>query len=127
MSEKVKIKSCIDTGKKAKNGNPIINIELEDGRKGAAFDSLFLGLDLKSENEIEIKEAPDYEGQKRYYFHIPGKKSASGSKFSKDWTLEKRRISLECAINAINKTDKQFSSDNIIELSKKFFAYLNEK
>ena len=126
MSEKVKIKSCIDTGKKAKNGNPIINIELSDGRKGAAFDSLFLGLDLNSENEIEIKEAPEYEGQKRYYFSIPGQKK--GSNFSKDWTLEKRRISLECAIESLKLSDKKdITSNQIIELSRKFYSYLNEK
>lgn len=125
MSEKVKIKSCIDTGKKAKNGNPIINIELENGKKGAAFDSAFLGLSLDSEVELEIKDAPDYEGEKRYYFMIPGQKK--GGKFTKDWTLEKKRISLECAVQAINKTDKTFSSDSIIELSRKFYTYLEGK
>jgi hypothetical protein len=123
--EKVKIKFSVDTGKKAKNGNPIINIELEDGRKGAAFDSSFLGLPLGQEVEIELKPAPDYEGEKRFWFSIPGQKKAGG--FKKDWNLEKKRISLECAVSAINKTDKQFSSDNIIELAKKFYSYLNEK
>lgn len=124
MSEKVKIKSCIDTGKKAKNGNPIINIELEDGRKGAAFDSSFLGLPQNQEIEMDIKSAPDYEGEKRYWFNTPGQKKKA---FQKDWTLEKRRISLECSVNAIKLTGKEVTSDNIIELSRKFYSYLNEK
>ena len=124
MNEKVKIKSCIDSGKKW-NDKPIINIELEDGRKGSAFDNLFLGLDIGQEYEIDIREGKEYNGQKQYIFNMPGQKKKG---FSKDWTYDKRKTSLECAIESLKLSDKKdVTSNQIIELSKKFYSYLNEK
>jgi len=128
-TEKVKFKTCIDTGKKYKD-NPVIEIELEDGRKGSAFDSLFLGLPIGNEVEIDIKPAPDYKGEKKYYFNIPGKGTGEKKGFpAKDWTLEKRKISLECSISAIKLiwNEQKFSSENIIALAETFFTYLNKK
>lgn len=125
--EKVKIKKCIDTGRKTKtDNNPVIEIELEDGRKGSAFDSLFLGLPLNEEIEIEIKEGKEYNGEKRYYFLMPGAKSQK-KLYSKDWNFEKRKISLECAINAIQLTDEKVKTESILALSEKFYEYLNKK
>ena len=121
--EKVKIKTCIDSGKKW-NEKPIIEIELEDGRKGSAFDTLFLGLPIGQEIEVDMKRK-DYNNEERYIFNIPNQKS--GGKFQKDWTLEKRKISLECAITAIKITDQQVKTENIIALAEKFYEYLNKK
>ena len=123
--EKVKIKTCIDTGRKTKDNNPVVEIELEDGRKGSAFDSIFLGLPKNEDVEFEIKEGKEYQGEKRYYFLIPNQRN---KKFiQKDWTLEKRKISLECAINATKLVEKEITSANIIKLSETFYEYLNRK
>jgi hypothetical protein len=123
--EKVKIKTCIDKGTKTKDGNPVIEIELEDGRKGSAFDSLFLGLPLNQEVEFEIKPAKDYNNEKRFYFLLPGQNTKKG--FQKDWSFEKRKISLECSINAIKSTGKEVQTKNILALADEFFEYLNKK
>lgn len=124
--EKVKIKNCIDTGRKTKdNDNPIIEIELEDGRKGSAFDSLFLGLPKNEYIEIEIKQGKEYNGEERFYFLMPGQKSKKT--YSKDWGFEKRKSSLEIAVSAIQLTEEKVSSENILALSEKFYEYLNKK
>ncbi len=126
--EKVKIKTCIDTGKKTKDGNPVIEIELEDGRKGSAFDSLFLGLPINQDVEIEIKPTKDYNNEKRFYFLPPTQNAGSKKVFAqKDWTLEKRKISLECSISAIKSTGKEVQTKNILALADEFFEYLNKK
>lgn len=124
MADKVKIKSCINTGKKYKD-NPIIEIELEDGRKGAAYDTLFLGVPLNEEVEIEIKEAKEYQGEKRYYFSMPGQKQKKG--YSRDWSYEKRKTSLVCSIDAIKLIDQKVETKNITALADKFYEYLNKK
>lgn len=124
--EKVKITKCIDTGRTTKDTNPVIEIELEDGRKGSAFDNLFLGLPLNEELELEIKEAPKYNNEKRYYFLVPGQKGQK-KPFSKDWSYEKRKTSLECAINAIQLTDHKVTTKNILALAEELFEYLNKK
>jgi len=121
--EKVKIKTCIDSGKKYQD-KPIIEIELEDGRKGSAFDSLFLGLPKGQEIEIEIKPGKVYNNVQQYYFMIPGQKKEG--KFSKDWTLEKRKISLECSITWCVSATGLKTSD-VISCASVFFEYLNRK
>lgn len=122
--EKVKMKSCIDTGKKY-NDKPIVEIELEDGRKGSAFDNSFMGLDINSEYEFDIKPAKEYQGEKRFYFNIPNK-DGQKKKFTKDWNLEKRKLSLEFAIGSIKLTDKQVTTANITALADEYFEYLNK-
>lgn len=124
--EKVKIKTCIDTGKKTKKDTPIIEITLEDGRKGSAFDSAFLGLPIGEEIEIDLKQAPDYNNEKRFWFNMPGQSKSGGTKFQKDWTLEKRKISLECAITwCVSKTG--IETKGLIDCADAFYNYLNRK
>jgi hypothetical protein len=123
--EKVKIKTCIDTGKKTKKDTPIIEILLEDGRKGSGFDSAFMGIKPSDEIEIEIKQAPDYNNEKRFYFMIPGKQNP-GSKFpQKDWTFEKKKASLELAVNWCN--GKEINTSDMLKCAHVFFDYLNKK
>jgi len=124
--EKVKIKTCIDTGKKTKKDTPIIEIELSDGRKGSAFDSLFLGLPLNQEIEIDIKPAPDYNNEKRFWFIMPGQQKSGGKFPAKDWTLEKRKISLECSITwCVSKGN--IETKDLISCADAFYNYLNRK
>jgi hypothetical protein len=126
MSEKVKIASCLDTGNKTKDGKPIYNIKLSDGRQGAGFDSAFAGLPLNEDIEIDIAPAKDYNNEKRFYFNMPGQQKAKTGFAQKDWTLEKRRISLECSIDwCKSKTDVH--TGDMLKTAAVFFNYLNEK
>jgi hypothetical protein len=122
--EKVKIKTCIDSGKKYQE-KPIIEIVLEDGRKGSCFDTAFLGLPIGQEIEIDIKPAKDYNNEKRFYFNMPGQQK-NGSKFpQKDWTFEKRKASLENSIEWCK--GKDLKTKDVLECATVFFNYLNEK
>jgi hypothetical protein len=124
--EKVKIKKCINTNRITSKGDPVIEIELDDGRIGSAFDTLFLGLPLNQELEIEVKSAPDYKEEKRYYFLMP--KKEGGKKFpAKDWQFEKRKLSLQFAIDSVLKIEDKVTTGNILSLSDTYFEYLNKK
>lgn len=116
----------IDTGRKTKDGKPVIEIETKDGRRGTAFDSIFLGLTLDQEFECEVKEGKEYQGVKQFYFTLKSDKPI-GKFPTKDWIYDKRKNSLEIAVQAIGKTDKQITSENILSLAEKFFEYLNKK
>jgi hypothetical protein len=121
--EKVTIKSAIDTGRKTKDNKPVIEIELSDGRQGSAFSQE--ALNWSGEIDLEIKDAGEYKGVKKYYFNLPDNKS---KKFTqKDWTFEKRKCSLECAIKASELTAAKIESDMILKIAEKFYDYLNQK
>lgn len=120
--EKVKIKSVIDSGKKW-NDKPIIQIELEDGRKGSSFESE--ALSWKGEIELEIKEGKEYNGQKQFIFNSI---KPNFNKFpQKDWSFEKRKESLAKAIEFAKVSDVKQKSSDILTVAKAFFNYLNEK
>ena len=124
--EKVKIKKCIKTSRTTSKGDPVIEIELFDGRVGSAFDDLFTGLPTDQEIEMEVKSAPDYKDEKRYYFLMP--KSGSNKKsFSKDWTLEKRKLSLHYAVESVKLVEDKVTTKNILSLAETYFNYLNKK
>lgn len=97
--EKVTIKSAKDSGKKAGNGNPIIDVELEDGKTGAGFDLKLLDL-VGQEVELDIKANKEYKGVMQYYFSLPKNgQSKGGSKFpQKDWTFEKKKHALDMSV-----------------------------
>ena len=124
--EKVKIKTCIDTGKKTKKDTPIIEIELEDGRKGSAFDSAFLGLPKGEEIEMDIKPGNVYQGVQQYWLNMPGQQK-TGSKFPmKDYIFEKRKSSLEMSV-AWCSTKKDIETKDLILCADAFYNYLNRK
>lgn len=126
MSEKVKIKSCINSGKMWKE-KPIIEIVLEDGRKGSAFDTSFLGLPLNQEIEVDIKAGKEYNGVMQYYFNIPGQNQGNKKgQFQKDCTLEKRRIALENSVNWCSSLSGLKTTD-VINCANAFFEWLNQK
>lgn len=119
--EKVKIKSAVDSGKTTKKGQPVIKIELEDGRVGAGFDEKFKDLAGK-EVELDIKPASEYEGVKQHYFNFP----KEGGKFTpKDYTFDKRRVALECSVQML--LAGKIQSDKFVETRDNFFTYLNTK
>jgi hypothetical protein len=125
MSEKTKIKTAIDTGKQYEN-KPIINIELEDGRKGACYNEIAKEFKPGQEVEFDIKEGKEYEGEKRYYFNIP--KINKPGFAPKDYLYEKRRSSYELALKTAELLDvKLKKSDDICPIAEKIFEYLNKK
>ena len=123
--EKVKIIKCIKKDATTKDGKPIYEIELADGRKGAAFDSSFAGLPLNQDIDIDVVNAKDYNNEKRYIFNVPGQKS--GGKYpQKDWTFEKRRASLDLSIQWC-KSKEGLRTEDVINCASVFLNYLNPK
>ena len=101
--EKVKIQSVSDSGRKTKDGNPLISVILEDGRKCTSFSSD--ALNWSGEMELDVKLGQKI-GEIQYYniFTPQNKKSTF---LQKDFTFEKRNASLQRAIETavvMNKT-----------------------
>lgn len=130
MIEKVVVKTAIDSGRVYKD-KPIIEISLEDGRKGSAFTND--ALSWHGEIELDIKDAGDYKGEKRFYFNLP-KQPQQGKFPAKDWTFEKRKCSLELAIQVKEHEIKSHENDGmkydhklILQVAELFYGYLNQK
>lgn len=120
--EKVIIKTCV---KKETSKGVFYTIELSDGRKGSTSDDLTTKLGM--EVELDVKDAPEYNGQKQYYFNLPKAQGQGGGKFpAKDWSYEKRRASLENAVNHCSKRP-ELTTDQVLQVASKFFEYLNQK
>jgi hypothetical protein len=122
MAEKVTIKTIIDTGKKYQD-KAIINIELQDGRKGSAFDSTFMSFKPDQEIEIDVAPAKDYNGEKRYYFNLPKSDNKKGFPV-KDYAFEKRKTALECAVNT---SQGKHTASEILVVAETYFKFLNTK
>lgn len=123
--EKVKVRTAVDSGKKTKDGKPVVNITLEDGRNGAGFDAAFIEMNGK-EVELDIKEAPEYNGEKKFWFNLPKEKSQQAGKFPpKDWTFEKRKAALECAVNV--HAGGMTTDDKVLATANNFLNFLNSK
>lgn len=121
--EKIIITKAIDTGRKTKDDKPVIEIETKDGRVGSAFDISFLDM-VDKETELDVKAGSDYKGVKQFYFLKP----VSNKKgFTKDYSFEKRKASLECSINSVIQVNKAVTTENILSLAEKYFEYLNKK
>ncbi len=122
--EKVKIKVAEDSKKTyGVNKRPIINIELEDGRKGTGFDLEFLNL-VGKEIELDIRQGKEYNGVIPTYFNLPSANNGKNTS-AKDWTLQKRITALECAarIHAGGVVDPA----EIITTADDFYNWLNKK
>ena len=123
--EKVTIKSAVNSGKVAKNGNPIIDIVLEDGRSGAGFDIKFMELENESV-ELDVKPGKEYGGKMQYYFSLPKSESAGGGgkKFpQKDWNFEKRKHALHMAVEMSEKDEK---ISTVLGKADEFLVWLNK-
>ena len=118
--EKVKVKSSTikKQGVKDNKAWTIYEVTLEDGRKGDSFNEMKEG----QEYEIEVKanSNPQYNPS----FIIP-KEQKKGGFAPRDYTFDKRRVALECAVSMAN--NKLIALDKLTETRDKFFAYLNEK
>ena len=124
--EKVKIQSVVDSGKKTKDGNPMISVVLEDGRKCTSFSSD--ALNWSGEMELDVRLGQKI-GDIQYYniFALQNKKSTFPQK---DFTFEKRNASLQRAIETavlMNKTTISITSIEILSVAEKYYQYLNTK
>jgi len=118
--EKVKVKSSLIKKQGEKNDGTkwtIWEITLEDGRKGDSFNEMKVG----QEYEIEIK--PNSNPQYNPSF-VVAKEQKKGFA-TRDYTFDKKRVALECAVSMAN--NKLIALDKLNETRDKFFAYLNEK
>lgn len=114
--EKIKIKTAQQAT--AKSGKNYLMIETEDGRKGASWDMELVGK-VGQEVEVEVKES-EYQGHKNYTFNLP---KPLGKFPQKDWTFEKRRAALECAVAYCKGTP----AVDVIGTAEKYFEFLNKK
>lgn len=120
--EKVIIKNCV---KKETAKGVFYTIELSDGRKGISSEDLTGKMGM--ETELEIKEGKEYNGEKQYYFNSPKVQGQGGGKFpQKDWSYEKRKTSLENAVNHCLKKP-ELTTEQVLQVASKFFDYLNQK
>jgi hypothetical protein len=121
--EKVKIQSVADSGKKTKDGNPLISVILEDGRKCTSFSSD--SLNWSGEMELDVRL-----GQKvgdTQYHNIFAPQNKKGTFTQKDFTFEKRNASLQRAIETAVLMNKTTTSIEILSVAEKYYQYLNSK
>jgi hypothetical protein len=123
MSEKVIIKSVVDN-KKLVGDKPIFQVELSDGRKGATYDKEFLDFKEGQEVELNIKEGKEYQGKMQYYFNVL-KPDTKKSFAPRDYTFDKKRVALECAVGFSKGLDVK--SADVIKVANYFFTeFLNK-
>jgi len=121
--EKVKIQSVTDSGKKTKDGNPLISVILEDGRKCTSF--TVDALNWSGEMELDVRL-----GQKiadTQYYNIFAPQIKKNTFAQKDYTFEKRNASLQRAIETAVLMNKPTTSVEILFVAEKYYQYLNSK
>ena len=117
--EKVKIKSCVKS--ETAKGITYYKIEVEDGRAGMTYDDLTD--EIGKEIELDVKEGKLYNNILQYYFDKPKGKDF----FKKDYTFEKRKESLEKAIETAKISKKTLTSKEIIDVANLYYKYLTKK
>lgn len=131
---KVTISNAVDTGRKTKNGNPIINVTLLDGRRGGCFDGSILSF-IQKEIDLEIKENGEYNGVKQYIFNIPKFKNekieaknsgqnVNNNQCTDNSNFEKRKIALQCAVNSLSGGLP--NKDGVIDLANEYLKFLSQ-
>lgn len=118
--EKVIITSAIE---KEYGGKKFLAITLKDGRVGSSND-LELKENVEQEIELEVKQGKVYNEVQQYYFNLP-KQKTSGNFQKKDWTFEKRRVALECAVE-VCKRQNVTSTSSVTSTADQLFNWLNQ-
>lgn len=120
--EKVKIKSSHINEKPAKNGNPIIVIELEDGRTVTAFS--IDALNWKGEMELDIRKGEIINNKQQYY--IPSGKTKKSTS-SNNKIIDIRIASLQYAVETAKISEKILNSKDILKVAQEYFKYLSQE
>lgn len=115
-TEKINVKSCVLKKEGEKNGKAwkIYEITTDTGTKYDSFEEWAIG-----EHEAEI--TPDTSG-KGYNGKISKKKAAVNFP-RRDYTFDKRRVALECAVSLVNSGKIELTK--LEAAREKFFNYLN--
>jgi hypothetical protein len=121
---KVTPTKIIDTGRTTKKGDKVIEITTQCGKFGSGFDEKLLSLKLNEEVELDVANAPDYNGEKRYWFNLPKENKGFPKR---DYTFDKKKASLDAAIAFATGQQIKTDSKNIIKVAESFYEYLNEK
>ena len=115
-----RVKNCTfkqDGVRKDNTPYKLYEVETESGKKGSAFDELAVGSD------VEVKES-EYQGKKQYQFFKP--KATKGFP-QKDYTFEKKRVALECAVS-FSQLKPDTKSTDVIKVAQYFFTeFLNKQ
>lgn len=120
METKIKVTATVI--KKQTDKYTIREITAEDGKKYDTFDDLKEGEEYSG--IITPNANPAYNS--RFQQSKPeGAKKMFGT--PKDWTFEKKRAALQCAIDSVKLTEKTVTTDNIIAVADKYFTFLNQK
>lgn len=123
--EKVTIKKAVHSNKNTASNNPMISIELEDGRKGTAYteDALnWIGKTI----ELDVKIGQKINDVQYYNFTQPTTKKTNFHQ--KDFFFEKRNASLQRAIETIDaKKSIEVTTTQILAIAEKYYEYLNKK
>lgn len=113
MPEKINIKSC--SVKKQTDSYTIYEITDSEGKKYDSFEKM-------DEGEVEVIVTPNG----NYNPKISKIKDVKGGKFQKDWTFEKRKAALECAVTYASKNTSAESSE-VMKVADRFYNWLNQK
>lgn len=119
---KMRIKTITHNGKWT-------NIEFEDGVKASANNETSPAFKyMKDGQEVDlVLNETEKDGVKKTWANLP-KVAGAGAKFPpKDVAWEKRKASLECAINAAKFTGTEIKSEKILLLAETFHTYINQK
>ena len=119
----MKIKTVVDSGKKTKDGNPMISIELEDGRKCTAYTAD--AINWTGEMDLEIK--PGKKINEVQYYNVFTSQLKSRPLTQRDYTFEKRNASLQRAIETAALANNQPTSNDILSVAEKYYQYLNAR
>lgn len=118
--EKVKIASAIE---KQWQDKTFLNITLEDGRVGSSSD-MALKDKIGVEIELDVKEGKKFNDVQQYYFNLP-KENKGGGFPKKDYTFEKRRVALECAVTLTKDSASLGKDTEALRMAENFFKFLN--
>ena len=114
--EKIKVKSV--SVKKQTDTYTIREVVCEDGRRLDTFD------DLKEGQEYSGDVVPNSNDKYNANFKLP--KEGKGGKFPpRDYTFDKRRVALECAVQMC--CAGKVTADQLTATRDKFYEYLNSK
>lgn len=117
---KRKIISCVNTGRKTKDGKQIFEVELDAGEKCTSFGEDFSGL-IGQEVEVNVKSTGRfYNGVEQKWINLVREKNETrkGTKYM-------RQVSLTLAVETI-KSIPITETKSIIELAEIYYEWLNK-
>lgn len=118
METKITVQSCVLKKEGSKDGKSwkIFEITTDTGKKYDSFEEFSIG-------EHSVIVTPDTSGKSYNDKIAKPKENKFGGFAKKDYTFDKKRVALECAVSLVNSGKSDIKS--IKELSENFYQYLN--